>query len=339
MSPIATLLGETAPPATLIEHGLDWLRAQLGSPVEPGFWIIPSLVLAVLATNLAWYARRRSRNALVERWPIGPVLTWLLVSLFYLLPPAAAWRAGAISPYYMGLSEIDWLAGLGIGGLLVVVISALALFGWAVYRHRLSLSISTRAGWWRAPLDAVLSQWHWTFYHAAAIGWLAAGATGLQAAGKASAALAGAQAAPVLPVLGNAGSLGLYFLGQPLYWGSWLGLVLAGLEWLLNPFERANLRAPGRIGRRGPQDRPGRDHDRPLCDYPELLALPGLPGNRRHGHCRLVAGSCSSLTTKTNDLRCRFSSFFANGFLFSANQNTKHDHNPKGAQRQQAQPA
>ena len=248
MSPIAMLLGESTPPATLIEHGLNWLGGQLGSPAEPGFWVIPSLVLAVLATNLVWYARRHKRSeALVQRWPALPALAWLLVSLFYLLPPAAAWRAGAISPYYMGLSEIDWLAGLGFGGLLVVMISTLALFGWAVYRHQLSLPVSARTGWWRAPLDAVLSQWHWAFYRAAAIGWLAAGTAALQVTGKASAALAGAQAAPVVPILGNAGNLGLYFLGQPLYWGSWLGLALAGLEWLLNPFARAGLRTPGHM--------------------------------------------------------------------------------------------
>ena len=34
---------------------------------------------------------------------------------------------------------------------------------------------------------------------------------------------------------------------QPLYWGSWLGLGLLVIEWLLNPFARAQLQpaAPG----------------------------------------------------------------------------------------------
>jgi hypothetical protein len=30
-------------------------------------------------------------------------------------------------------------------------------------------------------------------------------------------------------------------LEQPLYWGSWLGMVLVALEWVLNPFARRAL--------------------------------------------------------------------------------------------------
>ncbi len=32
---------------------------------------------------------------------------------------------------------------------------------------------------------------------------------------------------------------------EPLYWGAWLGLAAAGLEWVLNPFDRACLRRTG----------------------------------------------------------------------------------------------
>ena len=31
-----------------------------------------------------------------------------------------------------------------------------------------------------------------------------------------------------------------------LYWGAWLGLAAAAVEWLLNPYARRALRTPGR---------------------------------------------------------------------------------------------
>jgi hypothetical protein len=77
----------------------------------------------------------------------------------------------------------------------------------------------------RAPLDAALAQWHWTFYRAAVAGWLMI-PLGLPSAPALDRLLAGLQA-------------------EPLYWGAWLGLTLAGVEWLLNPFARARLQRPG----------------------------------------------------------------------------------------------
>jgi hypothetical protein len=212
----------------------------------------------------------------------------LLVALYLLLPPLAAWQSGALSLYTVGLSELDWLANLSVGGPLALAISGIVLLGWLIYRRRLTgaegfsarpkgFSLASpgqpvpwprpaRTGLadgpgggaetlWVSPLNAGLWQWHWAFYRAAAIGWLAAGAPGFATIASVSTEMltrlnlhvpssltmlaqeASTQVPPLLATL----------LAQPLYWGSWLGLGLLALEWFLNPFARADLRMAGRL--------------------------------------------------------------------------------------------
>ncbi len=192
-------------------------------------WLAGSVTLAVLSTNVAWYLIRGRLTDRKGAWAaaLGPS-TWLLTALFFLLPPFAALRAGALSPYFMGLTELDWLAHLGQGGSLIVLCGGLALFGWLIYRRRLREDLSGFPGstrlvrGWLAPVEAGLHQWHWAFYRAAAITLLAQGAAG--------------EAPGFLRAL----------LASPLYWGSWLGLAVAGLEAALDPAVRAGLRSPGR---------------------------------------------------------------------------------------------
>ena len=191
-------------------------------------------MLAILATNLAgliFYRGRRGRAAAGapgRSWlpPIG----WLLVSLFFLLPPLGAWRFGALSPYLIGLTEIDWIASLSAGGPLVALIIGGLLLGWLVYRHSLPVGNAPGRGerfgrLLRAPLDSALQQGHWAFYRALAIGILPA-AVGTLAA---------------VPFVSGLARLSP---AETFYWGSWLGLGLIGLEWALNPFARAELRHP-----------------------------------------------------------------------------------------------
>jgi len=204
---------------------------------DPVLWVAGSLALAIIATNVAWLIGRGRRPAGLLAWSGLPALSWLLVSLFLLLPPVAAWSNGALSPYFMGLSELNWLTLLGTGGLLTAIIIGLTVFGWLVYRRGLPPGAATPGGvrralaGGRAALDAALLQWHLAFYRAAAIGWL----YGLTV--PADAAL------PIEPL----GRLLAALLAEPLYWGSWLGLGLAAVEWALNPFARA---AQGVAGQR-----------------------------------------------------------------------------------------
>jgi hypothetical protein len=208
---------------------LTWPLIQL-DPTEPGVWLLGSLLAALLVSNAAWLIRRwlatRPRGARFLSWSGLPALTWLPVALYLLAPPLAAWRLGALSPSFLGLAEINWLESLSAGGLLAGLIVGLALFGWLIYRRSnsdltgLARPVRSIPGW-RAPLDAALTAWHWAFYRAAAIGWLAG-----WTAGRADALLAGVA-------------------DRPLYWGSWLGLGLIAIEAALNPFARARLRRPG----------------------------------------------------------------------------------------------
>src|SRR5512141_3058725 len=118
----ATQRRSTPMPSPLVTQALQWLRSQLSSPQQAGFWVLGGLIAAIVTTNLIWllarFAPGRRLAAAVERWPFGPPLAWLLGALYLLLPPLGAWRAGVLSPYLMGLSELDWLATLGSGSLL-----------------------------------------------------------------------------------------------------------------------------------------------------------------------------------------------------------------------------
>jgi hypothetical protein len=215
---------------------------------EPAPWVLGSLALAILAANLGWFIARR-RPPGHSRPGVLLALVWLAVSLYLLLPPLAAWRLGALSPFFLGLTEINWLASLSAGGLLAGLIVALALYGWLLYRRHPPDPKSFRkpreaAPAWRVPIDAALCQWHWAFYRAAAIGWLtgwAATAPGAEAPlrgiGFAATPLQWATL-QMWPLLRAAAD-------QPLYWGSWLGLGLIAVEAALDPFARARLRSPG----------------------------------------------------------------------------------------------
>jgi hypothetical protein len=208
---------------------------SLIDPYSSTFWLCASLLVALVATNMAWLILRirgkRSGAPIGQISGILSALAWLLVSLFFLLPPPAAWRFGALSPRLMGLTGIDWVENLGAGAPLMFLIIGLLIFGWLVYRRtlpgdRYRTRLARAGATLRAPIDAALLQWHWAFYRALAIALLPI--------------VAGALAnSRILRPLGS------QLLAAPLYWGSWLGLILIALEWALNPFARAGLHRPG----------------------------------------------------------------------------------------------
>ena len=204
-------------------------------PHNPAFWLCASLLVAVVATNAVWLVHKvlgkRSGAPAPAALGVLSALAWLFVSLFFLLPPPAAWRFGALAPRLMGLTGIGWVESLRAGAPLMFLIIGLLIFGWLVYRRSLSgdrsRSRAERIGaTLRAPVDAALLQWHWAFYRALAIALLPI--------------VAGALASSEI-----LHPLERQLLAAPLYWGSWLGLALIALEWALNPFARAGLQRPG----------------------------------------------------------------------------------------------
>ena len=212
---------------------MDWLETHLDLS-NPGLWILASFALAVLAANAAWVVLRLTRGHLrlgrLLRSSGVRAIVWLVVSLYLLLVPLFAWRYGAISPYLLGLNELDWVGSITVGGLLTVLLTVLVLFGWLVYRHTLPADQAETPPTegrlihaLRAPIDAALAQWHLAFYRAAAIGWLAE--------------------ISVLPA-GFPNTLRAGLQSQPFYWGSWLGLGVLLVESALNPHLWAVLGTP-----------------------------------------------------------------------------------------------
>lgn len=179
-------------------------------------WLLGSVALAILATNLTWVAVRRQARRVTALRPLG----WLAVSLFHLLPPVIAWVNGALSPYWLGVAGLDWVASLATGAPLVAFVTGGLLFGWLVYRRSLSQAPPlaarlSRAGQiLRSVVDAALLQWHWAFYRALAIAVLAAGSGPLRVSEQAA------------------------------YWGAWLAVGAVAAEATLNPFLRQRLGRP-----------------------------------------------------------------------------------------------
>ena len=218
---------------------------RFDDPTNPAAWLLASFLAIVVTTNVAWLAVRK--NALQPDLRYGPLAAagWLALSLFYLLAPFVALQRGVLSPYALGLTEIDWPATLSNGMVLAGLIIAGLLFGWLVYRR--ARQEETLAGGQligpeapagplppvlarilavlRAPLDAALQQWHWAFYRAALFGWLALPLS--------------------LPSVPLADRVLQVLQADPLYYGAWLGIGVAGVEWVLNPFGRAHLQRAG----------------------------------------------------------------------------------------------
>jgi hypothetical protein len=212
---------------------MDWLEAHLDL-TDPVVWMFASVLLAVLGANVASVglrlARGHRRMGRLLRSSVARASAWLAASLYLLLVPLFAWRYGAVSPYMLGLTELDWVGGMTAGGLLAVLTVVLLLFGWLVYRHTIPIvpaEAPPKEGRFihvlRTPIDAALAQWHLAFYRAAAIGWLA------EASLRPTASVA---------------ALGDTLVMHPLYWGSWLGLGVLLVESALNPHLWAVLDMP-----------------------------------------------------------------------------------------------
>jgi hypothetical protein len=200
---------------------------RLNDPGNPAFWLLGSFLAIVLGTNIAYLLfRRKVGEPEARRGPMA-ALGWTALGLFYLLVPFLAMQRGIVSPYALGLTEINWPATLSTGLALAAGVVVIALFGWLLYRRTLpegepSAALDRLVDALRGPATAILDQWHWAFYRAAA------------------AAVVAALAAANLPA--PVARLVDKLQADPLYWGAWLGIALAGIEWALDPFGRAAVR-------------------------------------------------------------------------------------------------
>jgi len=181
---------------------------RIGSRALAGPWLAASLLSWLIAATLA---RRSERFQAWAASSTQPVL-WTAIALVVLLLPFAAWRAGAISPYYLGLSELNWLLTLGRGSLIAALVAGTVMAGWLLYRREMQPLPTAPSVAWLPLLQSALLQWHLAFYRAAAIELLPTGSA-----------------------------------SESFYWGSWLGLLLVAGEVAAFPeFARA-LRIQGKL--------------------------------------------------------------------------------------------
>ncbi|MBI3958802.1 MAG: hypothetical protein HY328_08335 [Chloroflexi bacterium] len=140
---------------TLPGLSFDWLTGQL-SPLRPGFWLLLSFGLSGLTLMAMRFLSEESVWRLrVGRWVLTPYLGLL---------------AGGLSPRLLGLSDIDWVAGLELGvGLIFAIWLLLALVRATL--HRENATIDTPPPTARPLLERVVwagaQEFHWVFLRGA----------------------------------------------------------------------------------------------------------------------------------------------------------------------------
>lgn len=180
-------------------------------------WITSSVALYALTVNLLDYGRRRSRSRLrrlVTRLDFWPHRFWLYQVLrfaYYVGFPFLALIKGAMSLRLLGLSDLDWIKGIGAAVPLGLGAFLLLAWGWSHYIRSLGRReverphlaeaqiLSQPWGWPLILLETICLEAHWAFYRSGP-----------------------------LAVLGD-------------YWGVFAGLGIVYLEWATNPTLRRNL--------------------------------------------------------------------------------------------------
>ena len=245
---------------------------RLLDPANPAAWLLGSLFAIVLATNLAWVLVRR--KAADPDFRSGPLAAggWLALGLFYLLVPFLALRRGVVSPYTLGLTEINWPATLSNGLILAATVVSLALFGWLLYRRSLpeapaSPPVARLIAALAGPATAVLEQWHWAFYRATA--------------GAALLALPAASPAGYWAPRRRAS-------GRPALLGRMARHRDRRDRMGAQPVRPGRAPGGGGSGRRNPPRRAGNRNDRAVCPDPQLLVVPRRAPRRGSARCDLV---------------------------------------------------
>ncbi len=201
---------------------------------ERWVWLGGSLLLAVVATQAAWWLRRWGKSqAQVDRLVSSPFFPLLLQAtrLLYAigLPFAAlVWGHDAVVGRLLGLQplaanwtdwarDVSWAVGLGFAAWAV-----LAAGWWAVRRAGSdSEPIYIPASAWLLLREAAFHEVHWAFY----------------------------RNAPIVALWATMGA------ARGTYWGTWAGVGLVALEAALNPWYRSalgdNSRRPAKLVRAG----------------------------------------------------------------------------------------
>jgi hypothetical protein len=199
------------------------LLSLLDYKVESALWVVLSIGLYALGADIAWHYRRPRPGRLghwaeaIKGWPHCHWLLEAVRFLYYIGIPYAALLRGAVLPRLMGLTQLDWVKGIGLGTALGGgTFLLLALIWWWYARAIATLPLSAReqrgaslgddsTNGWILLREVVYLETHWAFYRSAAI----------------------------------------LFLDSH-YAGVFLGFLLVTLEWSINPAWRTGLSLPPR---------------------------------------------------------------------------------------------
>jgi hypothetical protein len=181
--------------------------------VELALWVGLSIGLYALGVDMAWHYRRPRPGRMgrwvgvVKGWPYGHWLLEAIRLLYYIGIPYAALLRGVALPRLMGLTNLNWFKGIGLGTVLGGGNLLLLALIWRWYARAvaaLPLSARERAGTslefagstnkWAFLREAIYLESHWAFYRSATI-----------------------------------------LLLDDYYVGIFLGFLLVTLEWAMNP--------------------------------------------------------------------------------------------------------
>jgi len=188
--------------------------------VESVLWVGFSIALYALGVDIAWHYRRPRPGWLghwvkaIRGWPYRYWPLEAIRFLYYIGIPYAALLRGVVLPRLMGLTDPDWVKGIGLGAALGGgTLLLLALICWWYARAIMALPVPTKRGHlgdepingWGLLREVIYLQTHWAFYRSAVI-----------------------------------------LLLDDHYTGTFLGFLLITLEWAMNPAWRKDLGLPWR---------------------------------------------------------------------------------------------
>ncbi len=188
--------------------------------VEAAIWVGISMALYALGVDISWHYRQPRPGRLgtwvrtIKEWPYRCWLIEAIRFLYYIGIPYAGLLRGIVLPRLVGLTDPDWVKGVGLGAALGTgALLLLALICWWYTRAIMALPVPMKKGrpgheptnGWELLREVIYLQTHWAFYRSVVI-----------------------------------------LLLDDYYWGTFLGFLLITLEWATNPAWRKDLGLPWR---------------------------------------------------------------------------------------------
>lgn len=161
-------------------EGIEWTNILQNEPsLYAAALVLASLVIFVIASNLAWRSQNSPNSALSQRIAIAGQNQLVRMSyelariVYYLGFPFLALYLGWIDVRALGLSNLDWADGIRWAIVITLAAWILLMFIWVPYlRATADVLAPERLRQLTPPrriVEIIYMQAHWAFYRAAAI--------------------------------------------------------------------------------------------------------------------------------------------------------------------------